>query len=32
MIDDLNARFRMSLVVEPLENGYFGGDVSVAGY
>jgi putative radical SAM enzyme (TIGR03279 family) len=31
MIDELNARFKMSLVVEPLENGYFGGDVSVAG-
>jgi putative radical SAM enzyme (TIGR03279 family) len=31
MIDELNTRFRMSLVVEPLENGYFGGDVSVAG-
>jgi putative radical SAM enzyme (TIGR03279 family) len=31
MIDDLNARFKLNLVVEPLENGYFGGDVSVAG-
>lgn len=31
MIDDLNARFKTRLVVEPLENGYFGGDVSVAG-
>jgi len=31
MIDELNARFQTSLVVEPLENGYFGGDVSVAG-
>lgn len=31
MIDDLNERFKMSVVVEPLENGYFGGDVSVAG-
>ena len=31
MIDELNARFKMSVVVEPLENGYFGGDVSVAG-
>ena len=31
MIDDLNARFQTRLVVEPLENGYFGGDVSVAG-
>jgi len=31
MIDELNARFKTSLVVEPLENAYFGGDVSVAG-
>jgi len=31
MIDELNVRFRLNLVVEPLENGYFGGDVSVAG-
>jgi NifB/MoaA-like Fe-S oxidoreductase len=31
MIDDLNERCRTRLVVEPLENGYFGGDVSVAG-
>ncbi len=31
MIDGLNERFKTSLVVEPLENGYFGGDVSVAG-
>jgi putative radical SAM enzyme (TIGR03279 family) len=31
MIDDLNARFKTNLIVEPLENGYFGGDVSVAG-
>jgi len=31
MIEELNARFEMNLVVEPLENGYFGGDVSVAG-
>ena len=31
MIDELNARFETDLVVEPLENGYFGGDVSVAG-
>ena len=31
MIDHLNTRFQMNLVVEPLENGYFGGDVSVAG-
>jgi putative radical SAM enzyme (TIGR03279 family) len=31
MIDELNERFKTSLIVEPLENGYFGGDVSVAG-
>lgn len=31
MIDKLNARFKTQLVVEPLENSYFGGDVSVAG-
>jgi putative radical SAM enzyme (TIGR03279 family) len=31
MIDKLNTRFGTRLVVEPLENGYFGGDVSVAG-
>src|SRR5215203_516072 len=31
MIDKLNARFGTRLIVEPLENGYFGGDVSVAG-
>jgi putative radical SAM enzyme (TIGR03279 family) len=31
MIDKLNAQFETRLVVEPLENGYFGGDVSVAG-
>jgi putative radical SAM enzyme (TIGR03279 family) len=31
MIDKLNARFRTRLVVEALENSYFGGDVSVAG-
>src|ERR1700754_334725 len=31
MIDELNDRFETSLVVEPLENSYFGGDVSVAG-
>ena len=31
MIDNLNARFGTKLVVEPLENSYFGGDVSVAG-
>jgi len=31
MIDKLNARFETKLVVEALENSYFGGDVSVAG-
>jgi putative radical SAM enzyme (TIGR03279 family) len=31
MIDKMNARFKTRLVVEPLENSYFGGDVSVAG-
>ena len=31
MIDKLNDRFGSRLVVEPVENGYFGGDVSVAG-
>ena len=31
MIDKLNAQFQTKLVVEPLDNGYFGGDVSVAG-
>jgi NifB/MoaA-like Fe-S oxidoreductase len=31
MIDKLNARFETRLTVEPLENSYFGGDVSVAG-
>jgi NifB/MoaA-like Fe-S oxidoreductase len=31
MIDKLNARFGTRLTVEPLENSYFGGDVSVAG-
>jgi putative radical SAM enzyme (TIGR03279 family) len=31
MIDKLNARFGTKLVVEALENSYFGGDVSVAG-
>jgi putative radical SAM enzyme (TIGR03279 family) len=31
MIDRLNARFGTRLIVEPLENSYFGGDVSVAG-
>lgn len=31
MIDKLNARLGTRLIVEPLENSYFGGDVSVAG-
>ena len=31
MIGKLNAQFQTRLIVEPLENGYFGGDVSVAG-
>jgi putative radical SAM enzyme (TIGR03279 family) len=31
MIDKFNARFDTRLMVEPLENSYFGGDVSVAG-
>ncbi len=31
MIDTMNARFATRLFVEPLENSYFGGDVSVAG-
>jgi putative radical SAM enzyme (TIGR03279 family) len=31
MIDEFNARFGTRLAVEPLENSYFGGDVSVAG-
>lgn len=31
MIDKMNDRFGTRLVVEPLENSYFGGDVSVAG-
>jgi putative radical SAM enzyme (TIGR03279 family) len=31
MIDKWNARFATELRVEPLENTYFGGDVSVAG-
>ena len=31
MIEKFNARFGTRLVVEPLENSYFGGDVSVAG-
>jgi NifB/MoaA-like Fe-S oxidoreductase len=31
MVHKLNERFGSHLVVEPVENGYFGGDVSVAG-
>ena len=31
MIDSMNVRFGTKLFVEPLENSYFGGDVSVAG-
>jgi putative radical SAM enzyme (TIGR03279 family) len=31
MVQKLNDRFGSRLVVEPVENGYFGGDVSVAG-
>ena len=31
MIDKLNRRFGTKLIVEALENSYFGGDVSVAG-
>lgn len=31
MIEKFNARFGTRLIVEPLENSYFGGDVSVAG-
>ena len=31
MIDKLNKSFGTRLIVEPIENGYFGGDVSVAG-
>ena len=31
MVQKLNVRFGSRLVVEPVENGYFGGDVSVAG-
>jgi len=31
MIDKLNSRFGTKLIVEALENSYFGGDVSVAG-
>ena len=32
MIDKWNSRFETRLRVEPLENTYFGGDVSVAGF
>ena len=31
LVHKLNDRFGSQLVVEPVENGYFGGDVSVAG-
>ena len=31
LVDKLNDRVGSQLVVEPVENGYFGGDVSVAG-
>jgi NifB/MoaA-like Fe-S oxidoreductase len=31
MIDKFNSQFGTRLIVEPLENSYFGGDVSVAG-
>ena len=31
MIGKFNSQFRTRLIVEPLENSYFGGDVSVAG-
>ena len=31
MVHKFNERFESRLVVEPVENGYFGGDVSVAG-
>ena len=31
LVHKLNSRFESRLVVEPVENGYFGGDVSVAG-
>ena len=31
LVDKLNNRFGSRLIVEPVENGYFGGDVSVAG-
>ena len=31
LVDKLNDRFGSQVIVEPVENGYFGGDVSVAG-
>ncbi|HEY3582113.1 MAG TPA: DUF512 domain-containing protein [Pyrinomonadaceae bacterium] len=31
LVDKMNGRFGSHLIVEPVENGYFGGDVSVAG-
>ena len=31
LVNKLNGRFGSQLIVEPVENGYFGGDVSVAG-
>jgi putative radical SAM enzyme (TIGR03279 family) len=31
LIEQLNSQFGTQLIVEPLENSYFGGDVSVAG-
>lgn len=31
LVNKLNDRFGSRLIVEPVENGYFGGDVSVAG-
>ena len=31
LVNKLNDRFCSQLIVEPVENGYFGGDVSVAG-
>jgi putative radical SAM enzyme (TIGR03279 family) len=31
MVQNFNSRFETRLIVEPVENGYFGGDVSVAG-
>jgi putative radical SAM enzyme (TIGR03279 family) len=31
LVGKLNDRFGSNLIVEPVENGYFGGDVSVAG-